>query len=119
MMRLKTAALLLLSVAALPANAAPPAGFEKEVEALASEGRHNPVSPSPSLKMARRRWPRDGVCANWAVQRRLMPIPPSRPGSTGKAVTAAALAILVDEGRIRWDDPVIKHMPWFRMYDPG
>jgi CubicO group peptidase (beta-lactamase class C family) len=39
-------------------------------------------------------------------------------GSTGKAMTAAALAILVDEGRIAWDDPVIKHMPWFRMYDP-
>jgi CubicO group peptidase (beta-lactamase class C family) len=39
-------------------------------------------------------------------------------GSTGKAVTAAALAVLVDEGRISWDDPVIKHMPWFRMYDP-
>lgn len=39
-------------------------------------------------------------------------------GSTGKAMTAAALAILVDEGRIAWDDPVIEHMPWFRMYDP-
>src|SRR3546814_20618793 len=32
-------------------------------------------------------------------------------------MTAAALAILVDEGKIAWDDPVIKHMPWFRMYD--
>ncbi|AJP71773.1 serine hydrolase [Sphingomonas hengshuiensis] len=39
-------------------------------------------------------------------------------GSTGKAMTAAALAILVDEGRIGWDDPVINHIPWFRMYDP-
>ncbi len=39
-------------------------------------------------------------------------------GSTGKAMTAAALAVLVDEGRIGWDDPVIQHMPWFRMYDP-
>ena len=27
-------------------------------------------------------------------------------GSTGKAVTAAALAVLVDEGRIGWDDRV-------------
>src|SRR3546814_9293743 len=33
-------------------------------------------------------------------------------------MTAAALAVLVDEGKIAWDDPVIKHMPWFRMYDP-
>jgi CubicO group peptidase (beta-lactamase class C family) len=39
-------------------------------------------------------------------------------GSTGKAITSAALAILVDEGKLRWDDPVIDHMPWFRMYDP-
>ena len=39
-------------------------------------------------------------------------------GSTGKAFTAAALAILVDEGKIGWDDKVIDHMPDFRMYDP-
>lgn len=39
-------------------------------------------------------------------------------GSTGKAVTAAALAVLVDEGRIGWDDKVIDHLPDFRMYDP-
>ena len=39
-------------------------------------------------------------------------------GSTGKAFTSAGLAILVDQGRIGWDDKVIDHMPWFRMYDP-
>lgn len=39
-------------------------------------------------------------------------------GSTGKAITAAALAVLVDDGRIQWDDKVIDHIPWFRMYDP-
>src|SRR5688572_20154242 len=38
-------------------------------------------------------------------------------GSTGKAFTAAALAVLVDQGRIGWDDRVIDHMPDFRMYD--
>lgn len=38
-------------------------------------------------------------------------------GSTGKAVTAAALAILVDDGRLGWDDKVIDHLPDFRMYD--
>jgi CubicO group peptidase (beta-lactamase class C family) len=41
-----------------------------------------------------------------------------RTGSTGKAFTVAALAILVDEGRIKWDDKVIDHMPDFRMFDP-
>ncbi|WP_226633904.1 serine hydrolase [Novosphingobium profundi] len=38
-------------------------------------------------------------------------------GSTGKAFTTAALATLVDAGRISWDDKVIDHLPYFRMYD--
>jgi CubicO group peptidase (beta-lactamase class C family) len=41
-----------------------------------------------------------------------------RIASNTKAFTAAALAILVDEKRIRWDDPVIQHLPAFQMYDP-
>jgi CubicO group peptidase (beta-lactamase class C family) len=39
-------------------------------------------------------------------------------GSNTKAFTTAALAIMVDEGKIRWDDKVIDHLPEFRMYDP-
>jgi CubicO group peptidase (beta-lactamase class C family) len=39
-------------------------------------------------------------------------------GSSSKAFTAAALAILVDEGKIKWDDPVTKHLPGFELYDP-
>lgn len=39
-------------------------------------------------------------------------------GSTTKAITAAAIGILVDEGKVRWDDPVIKHLPWFMLADP-
>lgn len=38
--------------------------------------------------------------------------------SVSKAFTAAALAILVDEGRLGWDDPVIDYIPEFRMQDP-
>jgi CubicO group peptidase (beta-lactamase class C family) len=38
--------------------------------------------------------------------------------SNSKAFTAAALAMLVDEGKISWDDPVIRHLPAFQMYDP-
>jgi CubicO group peptidase (beta-lactamase class C family) len=38
-------------------------------------------------------------------------------GSTTKAFTAAALAILVDEGKIHWDDKVIDYLPDFRMND--
>ena len=39
-------------------------------------------------------------------------------GSTTKAMTAAAIGMLVDEGRVRWDDPVTKHLPWFQLSDP-
>ncbi|MGH7718384.1 MAG: serine hydrolase [Gemmatimonadaceae bacterium] len=39
-------------------------------------------------------------------------------GSTSKAFTAAALAMLVDEGKLRWDDPVSRHLPSFQLYDP-
>lgn len=39
--------------------------------------------------------------------------------SNSKAFTAAALAILVDEGRIGWDQPVVGYLPEFAMYDPA
>jgi CubicO group peptidase (beta-lactamase class C family) len=39
-------------------------------------------------------------------------------GSAGKAFTAAALAVLVDEGKVKWDDPVTKHLKEFELYDP-
>jgi CubicO group peptidase (beta-lactamase class C family) len=38
--------------------------------------------------------------------------------STTKAMTAAALALLVDEGRLHWDDPVVRHLPEFQLADP-
>ncbi|MDR2010585.1 MAG: serine hydrolase [Bacteroidales bacterium] len=38
--------------------------------------------------------------------------------SNTKAFTAAALAILVDEGRISWDDKVRKYIPYFELYNP-
>ncbi|MGE0439317.1 MAG: serine hydrolase [Gemmatimonadales bacterium] len=39
-------------------------------------------------------------------------------GSTTKAMTAAALGMLVDEGKVRWDDPVTRHLPGFQLRDP-
>ena len=39
-------------------------------------------------------------------------------GSTSKAFTAALLGMLVDQGRIRWDDPVTRYLPGFQLYDP-
>jgi CubicO group peptidase (beta-lactamase class C family) len=37
--------------------------------------------------------------------------------SNSKAFTTAALAILVDEGKISWKDKVIKYIPEFKMYN--
>src|SRR5258707_850778 len=39
-------------------------------------------------------------------------------GSNTKAFTTAALAMLVDEGKLAWDDPVYQRLPGFQMYDP-
>lgn len=38
--------------------------------------------------------------------------------SNSKAFTTAALAILVDEGKLHWDDKVIDYIPDFRLSDP-
>lgn len=38
--------------------------------------------------------------------------------SNTKAFTSAALAMLVDEGKLRWDDRVQTFLPWFELYDP-
>jgi CubicO group peptidase (beta-lactamase class C family) len=38
--------------------------------------------------------------------------------SNTKAFAAAALAVLVDEGRVHWDDRVRSHLPYFELYDP-
>src|SRR5690606_35163819 len=38
--------------------------------------------------------------------------------SNSKAMTAAVLARLVQAGKLRWDDPMVKHLPDFAMHDP-
>jgi CubicO group peptidase (beta-lactamase class C family) len=38
--------------------------------------------------------------------------------STTKAMTATCMGILVDEGKISWNDPVMKYLPEFQLYDP-
>ncbi len=38
--------------------------------------------------------------------------------SNSKAMTGAVLARLVQQGKLQWDDPVVKHLPNFAMHDP-
>jgi len=37
--------------------------------------------------------------------------------SNSKAFTSAALGMLVDEGKLKWDDKVVKYIPQFKMYN--
>jgi CubicO group peptidase (beta-lactamase class C family) len=39
-------------------------------------------------------------------------------GSNTKAFTSTALALLVQEGKISWDDPTTAHLKGFQLYDP-
>jgi CubicO group peptidase (beta-lactamase class C family) len=38
--------------------------------------------------------------------------------SCSKAFTAAAVGVLVDEGKVKWNDPVLKFLPDFELSDP-
>ena len=120
-MKARTALIIAIALAstgfASGALAAPPAGFEQRVEQL----RKAIGAPGVSITIVE-----DGkvtLAQGWGVR----DITTNQPvdadtifftGSTGKAFTSAALATLVDQGKIAWDDKVIDHMPDFRMWDP-
>lgn len=111
------AATLLAACLPLPAAAEPPRGFAARVEQL----RRQTGVPGLSIAIVERG--RTTLARGWGVRRLGGPEPVDADtifpnGSTGKAFTTAALATLVDTGRIGWDDPVIDHLPWFRMHDP-
>lgn len=38
-------------------------------------------------------------------------------GSSSKAFTSAAIAMLVEEGKLEWDTPIKKYLPTFKMHD--
>jgi CubicO group peptidase (beta-lactamase class C family) len=102
---------------AAAAFAAPPAGFDARVEKV----RNAAGIPGMSIAIVE-----DGeitLARGYGVRKlgsrkKVDPDTIFPTGSTGKAFTVTALAILADRGEIAWDDPVIDHMPWFRMYDP-
>jgi len=115
MKRLTLAALAL----ALPLSllAAPPAGFEQRVETLRKE------TGVPGMAVAIVEDGKVTFSKGFGTKKLGSPdavdadtIFPT--GSTGKAFTVAALAVLVDQGRIDWDDKVIDRLPGFQMYDP-
>lgn len=110
-------AVIVIGVLAKAAWADPPANIDARMEAVRAEaetpGMALAIVENGETTHARgygtRRLGNDGrVTADT-----IFPI-----ASTGKAFTVAALATLVDPGRIGWDDKVIDHLPWFQMHDP-
>lgn len=109
-------ALPLLALAA-PALADPPAGLDAKVEALRKQ------TGAPGIAVAIVEHGKTTLAKGWGVRKlgaaaKVDADTIFQTGSTGKAFTATAIAILVDQGKLGWDDKVIDHMPWFRMYDP-
>jgi len=105
------------SVLAAVARAAPPADFSQRAEAARTQ------VGVPGMAIAIVEDDRVTLAKGFGVKALGKPeridadtIFPT--GSTGKAVTVAALAVLVDAGKIGWDDKVIDHLPGFQMYDP-
>ena len=115
-MRIPCALVAALLVLAAPALAAPPAGFEQRVEQLRS------AYGAPGVIIAIVEKGKPTLARGWGVRKAGTSLPVGADtifatGSTGKAFTVAALATLVDQGKLRWDDKVIDHMPDFRMWD--
>lgn len=103
-------------LAAAPAFAAPPTEFDARVDALRRS------TGVPGIAIAIVEGGATTLARGYGLSKTggarvdadtLFPI-----GSTSKAMTAAALATLVDDGKIQWDDKVVAHLPDFQMYDP-
>jgi CubicO group peptidase (beta-lactamase class C family) len=109
-------ALLILAFAAA-SQAAPPTGFAARVDKLRKE------IGVPGMAIAIVEDGKVTLAKGFGVRALGAPEPVDADtifptGSTGKAFTVAALGILVDQGKIGWDDKVIDRLPGFQMYDP-
>ena len=113
---MKRALIPALIAVASPALAAPPAGFEQRVEQLRA------AYGAAGVSIAIVEDGKPTLAQGWGVREigkpeRVGPDTIFGTGSTGKAFTVAALATLVDQGKLTWDDKIIDHMPDFRMWD--
>lgn len=106
-----------LVVAMGPAPAAPPADVDAYVaaamKASGAPGFSLAVVEDGKTVVARGYGVRDIRRPDAVTETTAFPI-----GSETKAFTAAAIAILVDRGKLKWTDRVVDRLPGFRMYDP-
>jgi CubicO group peptidase (beta-lactamase class C family) len=114
---MKRSLALLLLVSSLPVWAAPPANFEARVDAVRT------AAEVPGMAVAIVENGKVTLAGGFGVRKLGSPEKVDgdtifMTGSTGKAMTTAALATLVEAGKLKWDDPVTDHIPGFQMYDP-
>ncbi len=97
-------------------NTAQLAGFEDEVHAILKDG-NVPGAAVILIKdgkvLLSQGFGKRNVSENLDVTpRTLFPI-----GSSSKAFTTAAIAMLVEEGKLEWDKPIKDYLPTFKLYD--
>lgn len=112
----RSLAFAVMACLAASADAAPPAGFDARVEAVRA------ASGTPGMAIAIVEDGKVTLARGYGVRTLGSPdkVDPDTIfmiGSTAKAMTTAALATLVDAGKLKWDDKVIDRLPGFQMYD--
>lgn len=63
-------------------------------------------------------WTRGYGRADLASGTPVTPATPFRLGSVSKVFTATAVMQLRDQGKLALDDPIVRHLPWFRVESP-
>jgi CubicO group peptidase (beta-lactamase class C family) len=109
--------LLMACVQSLPAQTTPPADFDSYVARVLK------TFDVPGLSVAIVKDGKVVFAKGYGVRKMGNPTPVDENtlfgiGSNTKAFTSAALATLVDERKICWDDRVYERLPGFQMYDP-
>jgi CubicO group peptidase (beta-lactamase class C family) len=111
------AAILILSAASLRAQTAPPADLDSYV------ANSMKTFDVPGIAVAIVKDGKVVMAKGYGVRKLGDPAPVDEytmfgVASITKGFTTAALAALVDEGKLSWDDPVYQRLPSFVMYDP-
>ena len=115
-MKTRISLALIALAASWPAFAAPPANFDARVEELRR------AAEIPGVAVAIVEDGKTTLARGYGVRKlggkqAVDADTIFMTGSTGKAVTVAALATLVDAGKLGWDDKVVDRLPGFQMYD--
>jgi len=117
---MKGYAALPLLLIVLQAAAAPPADLDARVErAMKSHPQYQPPGLALTIvEDGKVTWAKGYGVKKTGGKARIDEHTIFPMGSCGKAFTAAILALLVDDGKLAWEDKVADKLPGFRLYDP-